>query len=1034
MSNNSIDRFAKYDIDESITVIGNVSNAIDYNFPLDYKTWLSYFTDTSVSSETYNESYKRYINSWNKVKNTFLQSQNNLVKENYVNILKELSLDVFTEHERRFIQAVNYEDPDQVDAIIPLVSNKLRNLTSYYSSFREKIKTQPRRNNIYSSSSGVKLFLINLFRDLLIYNSNTITLVNKNLVDKNFVLSNTNFVLDELYDDYQNYFDLDNTVPLSSYEYGGEVRKDQWTSNTNDFDPDVFIDYDRSATKILSSYEYVIENFVSNLSLPVALNANDVSFYKNKDFINQYNTGDINDLNLTNKVKLFSKFIGTDWYYLSTGSTNTDTFSGMLVKSENESSNFFNRNNVSTGSVANSATLVREAEIGGYYTPQYLGTLIYNSFDYSYSVNYDKLSDNNIYYYPDPNKYIHSYGNSIYKRSADLFNIYENTYVVTYDISNSAAFGYINDDSYYLNFHGYENTEEKNNIDDAGVSRSYDSVDFFKGKKSDIFSNNDVYDTVNRALYPIDLRQSKLLVSDKNLTFNTSDVYGNSYGLLKRTSSLPFTTERDSYKGITTKYLFISNGTFFYNDISAFDYAVAADGGYGNEFKNIIPGQVFTFSLSTIGVATFDAIILSSLNFGVFTMPWSFVSGYTYVKGNTYDGVFYTTNKGTLLPDTPGSDSPAWSANDDNLYYNLLLDGGSDINGVRPNFIRTAVFTKELSTSIDGGRFVYDANYYNSSKKVKKYKVPYYDSTIPRLSTSYVTVPDSVNKSIYNKKYVTNSDSFFRNSSNVVTALSAALSSIYLKYSGYPEVYNELNNDVIKLDAVYDVAVIETPNYLVIEKINYDYADNTISVYDSNLRFISRTTQGDNNLEKFGNFFYHEPSNTLLFHKTTLNSALSSTNYKMLHPTIYKLELDNLLLKQIYPKKTNNIVGEVGKYSLKTIQNPLKSNPASDVSCYNIVEIDRPVISYDVESNVYGYMYKAKDLSDCMSFYYQNFKFEDGIFTNIKNDLYFQNAKIRDENYSNPVRGSYLEYNKLDGTKNSLWIKNEGVLKLGEQQ
>ena len=161
MSNNSIDRFAKYDIDESITIIGNVSSAIDYNFPLDYKTWLSFFTDTSVSSETYNESYKRYINSWNKVKNTFLQAQNNLVKENYVNILKELSLDVFTEHERRFIQAVNYEDPDQVDAIIPLVSNKLRNLTSYYSSFREKIKTQPRRNNIYSSSSGVKLFLIN---------------------------------------------------------------------------------------------------------------------------------------------------------------------------------------------------------------------------------------------------------------------------------------------------------------------------------------------------------------------------------------------------------------------------------------------------------------------------------------------------------------------------------------------------------------------------------------------------------------------------------------------------------------------------------------------------------------------------------------------------------------------------------------------------------------------------------------------------------------------------------------------------------
>ena len=140
MSNNSIDRFAKYVINESITAIGNVSSAIDYNYPLDYKAWLNFFTDTSVSIETYNRSYKKYVNEWNKVKTTFLDEQNNLVKENYINILKELSIDVFTEQERRFLKAVDYNNADQVDSVLPLVARKLQKLTNYFSSFREKVK------------------------------------------------------------------------------------------------------------------------------------------------------------------------------------------------------------------------------------------------------------------------------------------------------------------------------------------------------------------------------------------------------------------------------------------------------------------------------------------------------------------------------------------------------------------------------------------------------------------------------------------------------------------------------------------------------------------------------------------------------------------------------------------------------------------------------------------------------------------------------------------------------------------------------
>ena len=84
---NTIDRFSDYKIDRSITILGNVSDADDYNFPLDFKTWLSYFKNNSTTVTTFQSSYRKYLTSWNKVKNTFLDQQNNLVKENYLSLL-----------------------------------------------------------------------------------------------------------------------------------------------------------------------------------------------------------------------------------------------------------------------------------------------------------------------------------------------------------------------------------------------------------------------------------------------------------------------------------------------------------------------------------------------------------------------------------------------------------------------------------------------------------------------------------------------------------------------------------------------------------------------------------------------------------------------------------------------------------------------------------------------------------------------------------------------------------------------------------
>ena len=1035
---NTIDRFSDYKIDRSITVLGNLSDAVDYNSPLDFKAWLSYFKNNSVSLETFKSSYQKYLTSWNVVKNTFLLNQNDDVKQQYVSLLEQISLDVFTEQERKYLKSIDYKDSQQLDTIVPLVASKIKSLTSYYKNFRETVKTQPRRNNIFSSNIGITSFLTKLISDLLNYNSDTISLAHRYGTNKDFVLGNVNYVIDELYDNYDDYFDLTASEPASAYEYGGKERTEQWNSNTNPWDPDLFINYDNSVVKTLSSYNYILENFISNLSFPVSLKSSEVEYLKNKDFINQFNDGDINNLNLTNKKALFEKFIGTDWYFLTAGETTNDVLSGKLISAKNISQNFLNRNNVSTATLPNTAFLVSEKDIGGFYKPSNLGTLIYNVFKFNYNINYQALSGNTIYYFPDPTKYIGTYGNSKFTKSTfDIFDVNENAYIVNYDVSNSAAFGYINDDSFYLNFHGYENVEEKNQIYSTGVSRNYDKVEFFKGK-GDIWSNNDIYNIDNKALYPIDERQNDLIVGNNSLVYSSSDVYGNSIGLLKDSNRSLFTNLTSSYADVTHRCLFLSNGLFVKNN-APFNYNSAIDGDYGEFITEILPSQSFTASLCSLGDLLFTSDTDSRLFNGTFTMPWCFSSSTIYNRGNTYDGAFYSSFDGKLLPDTPSSDSPSWNENLQSLYYNKLLDGASDSSGNRPNFLRTATFLKSLSSTLDCGKFDYVNQtdpFVITNVETKRFeKIKHYDTILDGLSTQYVNVDSSTNKSIYSKKYELSSYSYFRDLNNSVLPLSAALSSVFIKYSSVPEIYNELNNNIIKLDTVFDVAIIETNNYQVIEKIDYDYNTGKVQSYNSSLNYISRTTSDDKNLEKFGNFYFHEKTNTLLFNKTSVHATLSSSNYKYLYPTIYKMELDSLNLKQIFPKSTKSLIyRELSSYSFRTVNNINSSFVDNTDPFYNVYEVDRPVLTYDSETNTYTYVIKSIDMSDCIAFYYQNYKFIDGKFQNVDNEIYFQNSKIRDENYSNPLTASFIDYNYLDGTQQSIWLESEGVLKLGEQQ
>ena len=1034
----SIARYVEYKIDQSILTLGDITAAVDYNDPLTFKEWLGYFNDISVSSQTYESIYTTYLNEWNNTKNKSLAQQNKLVKEDYVRMCKDLQLSALTEQERVFLQALDYKDDSQLEVIIPLLSQKIQSLCNYYENFREVVKTKPKRDNLFSSNLGIRTFLLQTVSDLLNYDSDTIDLTNKYDIDKTTVINNVSILIEDLYDEYTDYFDLTTQLPSSAYEYGGRLRKDEWSSNTNPWDYDLFFDYDKSVVRLLSSYNYLLSGFSDNFSVPVGLSAEDiVSYSSSKDYIDNIKTDSVNDLNLENKIKLFKKYLGSDWYMLSTGSTVTNYVSSLMVKADNIPANYLNRNNVSTATVPNTAFLVSQKDIGGFYTPNYLGTLNYNVFDYSFTVNAEKLSANNIYFFPDPNKYILTEGNSKYIKTGSIFDVNENAYYVCYDIANGNAFGYIYDKGYYLNFNGYQNLEETTRIYDSGISKNYDRVDFFKGKKSNVWSNSDVYQIAKKALFPIDERQNNLIIGQSDIVDYSSDIYGNQYGGLKRVSD-PL---KANLSYITNKFLFLSNYLYLNpTALSAFDYDIPTGTVYDKYTYLTFTRSGSTFYYPTTFV-DFDPSC--TLTYGSFIMPWDTSDVIGYIKNGLFDAISFTTYGNATLIDTPNPSDPLWSTSDQNLYYNLLLEAGPGLNGERGTYLNQSSFLASISSVRDCGLFIYpkqgDPWLEIDGVQPRHELIPYSSYVLSAQDTSYVPEETTINHSIYSKKYVLSAYPYFRNISNNVMSLSAGLSAIFSKYSTLSNIEDELNNKITKFDIVYDVGIFETPNYLVIEKINFDYKTNKVAPYTSNLSYIQRTDK-DSCLEQFGDFYFHERTNSFLLYKTTLLPSLSDSVYKTFYPTIYKYEIDSLRFGEIFPVDNTNLFGKLSTFSFRS-QAPgrltyyIQSLSAVDDYdiVYEVIDLDRPNLSYDPNTNNYAFTIKARDNSDALAIYYQTYKYIDGNLTNSINEVYFQKGVIRDESYYTPLTAGFLHYSKLPETENGFsWVKEEGVLKLGE--
>ena len=94
-------------------------NPKDYDSPYSFLAFIQYqnFSNSDINEEL--KSYQHYINVWASKKNLKKSDERLLVRDAYVNLLREVTLTFSTEEEKRFILNADFNDDSDLDIIIP---------------------------------------------------------------------------------------------------------------------------------------------------------------------------------------------------------------------------------------------------------------------------------------------------------------------------------------------------------------------------------------------------------------------------------------------------------------------------------------------------------------------------------------------------------------------------------------------------------------------------------------------------------------------------------------------------------------------------------------------------------------------------------------------------------------------------------------------------------------------------------------------------------------------------------------------------
>lgn len=348
--------------------------------PLSYVDWLKY--EPTFDRSAAFEQYTNYLTQWysNKGIND-VSVQQQYVRNIYIELLKQISLEYSTVEEQRFLQNIQYDNDNDLDVALPFFAKKVKQIAIYYAEQRDELKTSPTRANLKGSSFGMNQLLYKQIADTISNDPDILTQLSNLSLTVSDVLKNLQIDTVELYDTSQVYYNIPSGANKDKHTTTSDKQRQQYFE-TNLL-PDVaktflaeqfnnaVIDTIKAVpvtlqTGILQADSAGDEELLSNgmsLAITDIVTGTELDRLDDSAFQNYTKTG---DLNILSEQLAFKTYAGTDYYYLSSGSTVTDTTSGKLFSANNAHKELLNKFHPTIATTPGNSTFSQEF-LGGFF-------------------------------------------------------------------------------------------------------------------------------------------------------------------------------------------------------------------------------------------------------------------------------------------------------------------------------------------------------------------------------------------------------------------------------------------------------------------------------------------------------------------------------------------------------------------------------------------------------------------------------------------------------------------------------------------
>lgn len=303
------EKFSKYSKTQNIASSNILIN--DNDSPYTFKAWIE--RNTSILPGRERLQYENYVKDWYRNKKQEIPTSES-VKEDYINLIKQLTIAFKSESDAIWASDINFDDPNEIAQVIPFYATKLKEIAIYLINKREAV----RRAKLKYNMTGTYAALERVFYEYLLKSFTkrrfpgdeyvtSITDVNilTSIPELSAVQSSFQIFVEELYDD-ASYFDRDPNVSPSAY-FTINDSATSFLDSLNISPSDIEWLY-TTGTAVLCAENpllWSLDNALAQYQEGVPLSA--VELY-DSDILNDYN-----------RIKLSKKYIGENQYILSGG-------------------------------------------------------------------------------------------------------------------------------------------------------------------------------------------------------------------------------------------------------------------------------------------------------------------------------------------------------------------------------------------------------------------------------------------------------------------------------------------------------------------------------------------------------------------------------------------------------------------------------------------------------------------------------------------------------------------------------------------